>query len=55
MVSPTFLVDLSASLAVEELGFDDTALIGVLDALRRYYEQNPTLARLEIQVIADDA
>ena len=39
----------------EELGLADTALIGVLDAIRRFYEHNPTLKKLEIAVVVDDA
>jgi hypothetical protein len=33
----------------------DAALIAVLDALKKYYEANPTLSRLEIEIVADNA
>lgn len=47
-------IDASIFALPERLGGDDAALIGVLDAMRKYYEANPNLAKLEIEIVPDD-
>ena len=37
----------------ENLGFDDAALIALLDAARRYHVRYPTLASIEIELVRD--
>jgi hypothetical protein len=48
-------IDASIFALPERLGGDDAPLIGVLDAMRRYYEANPQLAKLEIEIVPDEA
>lgn len=47
------MIDADIEKLPEHLDGNDVALIAVLDALKKYYEANPTLSRLEIQVIVD--
>lgn len=48
-------IDASIYALPERLGGDDATLIGVLDAMRKYYEANPQLAKLEIENVPDEA
>lgn len=42
-------IDASICALPERLGGDDAPLIEVLDAMGKYYEANPQLAKLEIE------
>ena len=43
-------VDTTVNAVPDELGFEHAALIGLLDAVRRYHADHPTLSRIEIVV-----
>lgn len=49
--APIESIDAEINSLPEHLGGKDVALIAVLDALKKYFEANPSLHRLEVEVV----